>query len=194
MFQSSLPIQFWEDAILVATHIINRLSSSHLEWKSPYELLYNKPPDLETLRVFGCLCFFSNNSPHKANFDHRAFLDVFVRYPIGQKGCKVYDLSSKKIVVSRDAKFCESSFPFHSTFDKSHLIDIKDHVPHDESTCFPSMSPNHEPIISDIVQPFCDHVVYIEEPSVHPQDSSSDMNISLEMCYQIPVFTGDFYI
>ncbi|GAA0149387.1 transmembrane signal receptor [Lithospermum erythrorhizon] len=153
MFQSSLPIHFWGDAILVATHIINRLPSSSLGWKSPYELLYHKTPDLETLRVFGCLCFFSNNNPHKTKFDQRAYPGVFVGYPMDQKGYKVYDFHSKRVIVSRDVRFFEHHFPFHPGFDKSHLVDVKSHVLSSELTCLPCVSTTHDPVIDDIVQP-----------------------------------------
>jgi len=35
-----------------------------------------------------------------------------VGYPYGKKGCKLYDLESKEIFVSRDVEFCDDIFPF----------------------------------------------------------------------------------
>ncbi|CAH9101387.1 unnamed protein product [Cuscuta europaea] len=59
LFQSCLPISFWSECILNAVHIINRLPTSVLQNKSPYELLYNHPPDYTHLKIFGCLAFAS---------------------------------------------------------------------------------------------------------------------------------------
>ncbi|KAK4411317.1 Retrovirus-related Pol polyprotein from transposon RE2 [Sesamum angolense] len=77
LFQSSLPKKFWENLSLTATYLINRLPTPLLNWKSPFEILYKKPPSYAQLKVFGCLCFASNVTPHKQKFDQRAYKCVF---------------------------------------------------------------------------------------------------------------------
>lgn len=49
----------WVECLLTATFLINRTRSPLLDNKSPYELLYQKPVDYTSLRVFGCLAFAS---------------------------------------------------------------------------------------------------------------------------------------
>ena len=53
MIQESLPRKFWGECILTATHIINRLPTSILNWKTPYEVLhgYQIIADLKSLEV-----------------------------------------------------------------------------------------------------------------------------------------------
>ncbi|KAI9181123.1 hypothetical protein LWI28_011688 [Acer negundo] len=113
-FQARLPSQFWGECALTAVHIINRLPSPVLSFKTPFELLYSKPPSFSHLRVFGCLAYATNVHPsHK--FDYRSVPSVFIGYPIGQKAYKLFDLSTKKIFTSRDVKFHESIFLYIST-------------------------------------------------------------------------------
>ncbi|KAL0411947.1 UNVERIFIED_CONTAM: Retrovirus-related Pol polyprotein from transposon RE2 [Sesamum latifolium] len=88
MFQSVLPPKFWTVAVLIATFIINHLPTFVLQWRSPYEELYNKPVDYSVLKVFGCLAFATNLQPHKMKFTNRAHRCVFVGYVPGQKGYK----------------------------------------------------------------------------------------------------------
>ena len=68
LFQSSLPKFFWDHALLLATFLINRLPSFILDWKTPYEILYNKPPDYSVLCCFRCLCYATDIQPHKDKF------------------------------------------------------------------------------------------------------------------------------
>ncbi|KAK4411847.1 hypothetical protein Sango_0257700 [Sesamum angolense] len=71
LFHASLPKKFWGESILTATYHINRLPSPFLNWNSPCEILHNKKPPLDHLKIFGCLCFAANVSPHKSKFDER---------------------------------------------------------------------------------------------------------------------------
>ena len=119
-FQAHLPTQFWGECALTAVHIINRLPSPVISFKTPYELLYSKPPSFFHLRVFGCLAYATNvHTSHK--FDSRAIPSIFIGYPIAQKGYKLFNLSTKKIFTSRDVKFHETIFPYSSVQPKFSL-------------------------------------------------------------------------
>ncbi|WOH06718.1 hypothetical protein DCAR_0626146 [Daucus carota subsp. sativus] len=45
-FQSKIPLEFWGECVLAATHIINRMPLTVLNNISPYEKFFNEPPDL----------------------------------------------------------------------------------------------------------------------------------------------------
>ncbi|XP_059280942.1 uncharacterized protein LOC132034561 [Lycium ferocissimum] len=106
-----------------------RYPSRVLNGKTPYEVIFQHPPDYQYLRCFGCLCFVSTPAQNRSKFAPRANACVFIGYPFGQKGYKVLHLKTRKISVSRDVVFHEETYPFKSSSVSSHL------------TLFPS-SPN----------------------------------------------------
>ena len=109
--------------MLTAAFLINRTPTPVLGNKSPFELLYNVHVDYPLLKVFHCLAFASTYSAHRTKSDPRARICVFLGYPVGMKGYKLYDLQTKQFFVSRDVTFHETIFPFHSISPLDHLVD-----------------------------------------------------------------------
>ncbi|KAK3021989.1 hypothetical protein RJ639_045684 [Escallonia herrerae] len=111
-FQAKLAVRFWGECVLIAAYLINRMPLSVLQNRTPYEVLFGEVPDYDHLRTFGCLCYgHMNGKPHD-QFTPRSKSGIFVGYPNGQKGYRIYDLESKVIYSSRDVQFFESIFPF----------------------------------------------------------------------------------
>ncbi|KAK9667362.1 hypothetical protein RND81_14G250800 [Saponaria officinalis] len=98
-----LPIKFWSDCILTATHLVNKMPTPILQWKSPHEILFGEAPNYADLRVFGSLCFAKPGPVQRDKFAQRSRRCIFIGYPFGQKGYKVYDLEAKVAFVIRDS-------------------------------------------------------------------------------------------
>ena len=110
-FHASLLVTFWGEGILTTTYLINRMHTPLLLGKTPYEILFQRPPTYGHLCVFGCLCFSTNVFP-KGKFASHTHHYVFIGYPYGQKTYRLYDLDSKHIFTSRDMVFHENIFSF----------------------------------------------------------------------------------
>ncbi|XP_015165125.1 uncharacterized protein [Solanum tuberosum] len=119
LYQSKLSMSYWGKCILTATYLVNRLPSIAIQNKTPFEVLYQRPPTYSHLRSFGCLCFPTTLKTHKDKFEPQSTPHVFIGYPFNTKGYKVLDLSTKQIHISRDVLFHENIFPFAVSFPDS---------------------------------------------------------------------------
>ncbi|KAI3722512.1 hypothetical protein L2E82_33551 [Cichorium intybus] len=127
-FEAKLPNKFWGECVLTAAYIINRLPSTTLSNKTPYEKLYNQKPDYDHMKVFGCLTYYRSNETNGDKFEVRGRPGIFLGYPHGTKGYKIFDIEKGKIMISRDTKFHEDIFPFptNSIHDSGELDDFFD--------------------------------------------------------------------
>jgi histone deacetylase 1/2 len=110
--QSHVPLRFWDEAILTACFLINRMPSRVIKNQTPVTKLFHTPPDYNFLRIFGCACW-PNLRPynhHKLSF--RSKPCVFLGYSPLHRGYKCFDRATSRIYISRDVVFDEQFFPF----------------------------------------------------------------------------------
>ena len=79
---------------------------------SPYQVLYDSIPDINTFKVFGSLCYASTLQAHRSKLDSKARKCVFLGYKSGFKGFVQYDLNSREISISRHVTFHDHILPY----------------------------------------------------------------------------------
>lgn len=105
-------INFWGECIFGAGYLINRTPSTVLDYKTPYELLFGVPPSYDNLRIFGSLCYAHNQRAKSDKFASRSRRCVFVGYPHGKKGWKLFDLDRQEFLFHGMLSFMRGNFLF----------------------------------------------------------------------------------
>ncbi|KAJ4807334.1 Gag/pol [Rhynchospora pubera] len=111
---ASLPLRLWDEVFSSTVYLINRLPPANFSTLSPFELLFNRPPDYLSLRVLGSQCFPYTRPYNQHKLQPRSLVCVFIGYAMSHKGYMCLHIPSGRIFVSRHVIFNEQVFPFHS--------------------------------------------------------------------------------
>ncbi|KAJ9554969.1 hypothetical protein OSB04_009583 [Centaurea solstitialis] len=107
--QSGLPTNLWGEALLTACHIHNRITSRVIP-TSPYELWKGRKPEIDYMKVWGCVAYYRTPDPKRSKLGDRAMKSIFVGYAMNSVAYRFLDNESGVIVESRDADFFEDKF------------------------------------------------------------------------------------
>ena len=102
--ESGLDKMFWAEAASTAVYVINRTLASPIDYEIPEKVWTGVLPDLSGLRSFGCISYVHSD---QGKLNPRAKKGVFLGYPTGVKGYRVWLIEEKKVVISKDVVFNE---------------------------------------------------------------------------------------
>ena len=71
MHEKKMPLKFWAEAINTTSYIQNQVTSRFLDDKTPYEIWYDVKPNVEHLKVFGCICYVLIHDVNRKKLDRR---------------------------------------------------------------------------------------------------------------------------
>nr|GEU46224.1 hypothetical protein [Tanacetum cinerariifolium] len=104
-------IIFAPQAVATACYTQNRSLIHTRHNKIPYELVYNKKPDLTFLCVFGTLCYPTNDSEDLGKLQLTTDIGIFVGYAPSRKGYRIYNKRTRRIMETIHVQFDELSKP-----------------------------------------------------------------------------------
>ena len=103
-----LPPKWWGEAFEHALWVKNRLTTKPLGGeKTPFEALFGVKPNLEMVRVFGCMVQYYVHDELRGKLDMKARWGMHIGMSHESKGWKVIDVENGKTTVTRDAVFYE---------------------------------------------------------------------------------------
>ncbi|GJR81019.1 retrovirus-related pol polyprotein from transposon TNT 1-94 [Tanacetum coccineum] len=108
---SKAPMFLWAEAVATACYTQNRSLIHTRHNKTLYELVHDKKPNLKFLRVFGALCYPTNDSEDLGKLRPTADIRIFVGYAPNRKGYRIYNKRTRKIMETIHVQFDELTGP-----------------------------------------------------------------------------------
>lgn len=130
---ANMPQLFWDSAVTTAVHLINRLPSKILKFRTPLQELGTHVPLPSSLiispRVYGCTAFVHLHKNQRTKLDPCAVRCVFLGYAATKKGYRCYHPSSKRTYITMDVTFVESDMYYSVTPSSALEEDNNNHDP-----------------------------------------------------------------
>ncbi|KAJ9545297.1 hypothetical protein OSB04_025004 [Centaurea solstitialis] len=95
------------EAVASACFTQNRSLITKRFMKTPYELVYNRPPSIKFFRVFGCECYVKNDKDNLDKFSPKGDEGVFIGYAKDSLSYRVYNKKKRRMVESTNVDFEE---------------------------------------------------------------------------------------
>ncbi|GKB55687.1 retrovirus-related pol polyprotein from transposon TNT 1-94 [Tanacetum coccineum] len=97
----------WAEVVATACYTQNRSLIHTHHCKTTYELVHDKKHDLTFFRVFGALCYPTNDSEDLGKLQPTADIGIFVGYAPSRKGYRIYNKSTRCIMETIHVQFDE---------------------------------------------------------------------------------------
>ncbi|GJX16586.1 retrovirus-related pol polyprotein from transposon TNT 1-94, partial [Tanacetum coccineum] len=101
------PMFLWAEAVATACYTLNRSLVHTLHGKTYYELLKGKKPEVKYFRVFGSLCYPTNDYDDLGKLKVKADIGIFVGYAPTKKAYRIYNKRTRKIQETVHVTFDE---------------------------------------------------------------------------------------
>nr|GEZ21133.1 integrase, catalytic region, zinc finger, CCHC-type, peptidase aspartic, catalytic [Tanacetum cinerariifolium] len=95
----------WAETVATTCYTQNRSLIHTHHHKTPYELVHNKKHDLIFFRVFGALCYPTNDNEDLEKLQPTTDTGIFVGYAPSRKGYRIYKKRTRRIMETIHVKF-----------------------------------------------------------------------------------------
>ena len=109
VYHAKLSKAFWAEAVNTVAYIRNRVVTS-VSGQTHFGLWYGRTPDVSHFKVFGCMAYAHVPDVERKKLDKKAKKLRFLGYSSTQKGYRLLDIETQKMVARRDVTFNESDF------------------------------------------------------------------------------------
>ena len=131
LFGAKLPQNFWAEAIPTAVYFRNHSPTKAVDGMTPFEVWHGEKPQINHLRVFGCISYAHVSMRHK--LDSKARKYVLLVYGTETKGYRLYDPEKERILCSCDVVFNKSKIGIQIECEKR-FVQINYPVSEDEAS------------------------------------------------------------
>lgn len=108
LFNSNAPIYLWGEAIMASVYLYNRTPHKSIQYMTPYELYYNRKPDITNIRIWGSVSYYNTNI-QKSKLSPRQEKAILIGYS-DHNHYRLWDFQNHKPIWSRDVTILEGKF------------------------------------------------------------------------------------
>ena len=124
LIDTNLPKFLWAEAILHAAYIRNRVMTTALTGKTPYEAMFNRKLDILHLWPFRNDVYILDKSQNRSKLNPKAIKCTFVGYEDGPQAIQYYDANACRILISWNYKFVEEVREAREEVELDEIVDI----------------------------------------------------------------------
>jgi hypothetical protein len=111
---------YWAKAVACSIYILSRSPTSSVQGKVPEEKWSGSKVNVSHFKIFGCVAFAHIPEELRKKLDDRSEKYIFIGYSEHSKAYRLYNLVTKKFLVSRDFKFMEDKSWYEMENNTSH--------------------------------------------------------------------------
>lgn len=105
--EKKIPKCFWAKAVNWITHVLNRSPTQVIQGKTPKEVWSGAKPSVDYFKVFGCVGHVHVPAAKRTKLDNKSCKCILLGVSEESKAYRLYNPTSRKIIVSRDVVFEE---------------------------------------------------------------------------------------
>ena len=111
LLTAGLPKTYWEEAVATTCYVQNRVPHANDPKTTPYFHWFGKPPNVQHLRIFGCVAYPVKALDLRKKLDPTSTRMIFVGYGdrFGVKAYRLYDPEQRKFHLAHSVYFNETS-------------------------------------------------------------------------------------
>ncbi|CAL2249791.1 unnamed protein product [Prunus armeniaca] len=137
LHEKGVPYEFWAEAVNTAVYLLNRCPTKALNKITPFEAYTGRKPGIAHLKIFGSPCHVLIPSALRHKLEENSHKCIFVGYGLCEKGYRLFDPSTRKIILSRDVQFDENGlWKWENTNEEEMVVPL----PTENQSCEPSQS------------------------------------------------------
>lgn len=95
-----LALHFWEEAINITCHIVNRVHLRPKTDKTPYEILKDKKPTVKYFHVSDSKCYILRDKENLGKFDLKSDEGIFLGYSRNSRAYQEYNSRTRVVIES----------------------------------------------------------------------------------------------
>lgn len=132
MIDAGIPHHLWGEVVMTVSLLLNLSPSSTLDMNTPHNLWHEDLPgthssNTDFLRAIGCAAYPLLKTTEINKLSLKSKRCVLVGYEVGARAYRLWDIASRKIIVSRNIIFNEKLFPFMLNHNKEEsMFEIDD--------------------------------------------------------------------